>query len=91
MSGHFRSVILLKNLRMIYQLHAIYLTVYPKLSLILNEYGFARTDSRNIANKIWSIANDWTALITGRKNAKQVTLAMVIHRITTSKEVKHPF
>ena len=44
----------------------IYLTVYPKSSLILNEYGFARTDSRNIANKIWSIANDWTALTTGR-------------------------
>ena len=63
------------------------MTVYPKSSLILNEHGFARTESRNIANKIWSIANDWTALITGRKNAKQVTLAMVIHRLTASKEV----
>ena len=38
--------------------NAIYLTVDPKSSLILNEYGFARTDARNIANKIWSIAND---------------------------------
>ena len=43
--------------------------------------------SRNIANKIWSIANDWTAILTGRKNAKQITLGMVIHRLTSSKEV----
>ena len=33
----------------------------------LNKHGFATTEARNIANKIWSIASDWTALITGRK------------------------
>ena len=30
--------------------------------------------------------NDWTALLTGRKNVKQITLGMVIHRLTARKE-----
>ena len=53
--------------------------VYRKWTsnVTFNEHGFAKTESRNIANKIWSIANDLTALLTGRKNAKQITLGMV--------------
>ena len=62
------------------------MTVYRKWTsnVTFNEHGFAQTESRNIANKIWSIANYWTALLTGRKNAKQITLGMVIHRLTAS-------
>ena len=68
--------------------NAIFMTLNKKwsASINLNEHGFTKVESRNLANKIWSIASDWTALITGRKNAKQITLAMVIHRLTASKE-----
>lgn len=45
-------------------------------SVPLNEHEFAITESQNIASKIWSIAADWTALITGRKLSKQISLAL---------------
>ena len=65
--------------------NVIYLTLYPTYKL--NNFGYAITESISIANKIWSIASDWSALITGRKNAKHVMLGMRIHRLTASKEV----
>ena len=52
-----------------------------------NKHGFAKTDSENIANKIWSIAADWTSLITGRKLAKHISLALLIHRLSPKKEI----
>ena len=42
--------------------NAIYLTLYPTCKL--NNFGYAITESISIANKIWSIASDWSALIT---------------------------
>ena len=50
--------------------NVIYMTMNRrwKSSVALNEHGFAKVDSKNIATKIWSIASDWTALITGLKN-----------------------
>ena len=54
---------------------------------MLNNFAYAITESISIANKIWSIASYWSALITGRKDAKQVMLGITIHRLTASKEV----
>ena len=56
-------------------------------SVALNKHGFAKTDSENVANKIWSIAADWTALITGQKPLKQISLAMLIHRLAPKKDI----
>ena len=65
------------------------MTVYKNWtsSVALNEHGFAKTESANLANKIWSIAADWTALITGHKLAKQISLALLIHRLAPKKEI----
>ena len=58
-----------------------------KSSVALNEFGLTITDSKNISTKIWCLAGDWTALITDVKNAKQIALALYVHRLTASKEV----
>ena len=63
----------------------IYLTV--KGVCKVNKFGYAGTHSRTLATKIWSLAYDWPALITGTTNAKQGLMGMIIHRITGSKEV----
>ena len=65
--------------------NVIYLTV--KDNCQLNKHGYATTISKNLATKIWSLAYDWEALVTGQPNAKQVLMGMTIHRITGSKEV----
>ena len=61
------------------------MTIYSTCTL--NEYGYAKTDSKNTANKIWSIASGWSSLITGKRNAKKVMLGMNVHRLTATKEV----
>ena len=53
----------------------------------LNKHGFAKTDSENVVTKIWSIVADWTVLITGRKLAKHISLALFIHRLSPKKEI----
>ena len=69
--------------------NVIYMTVCKtwKCSVPLNDHGFAKVNSRNLAHKIWCLACDWTALITGIKNTKQISLALYVHRLTASKEV----
>ena len=69
--------------------NAIYMTSNRQWnsSIPLNEHGYAKVGSDNIATKIWSVASDWTALITGLKNSKQATLALDVHRLTANKEV----
>ena len=69
--------------------NTIYMTMNKQWtnSVPLNEYGFAKTNSKNIAKKIWSIASDWTALITGLKNSKQTSLGLYIHRLAPNKEI----
>ena len=64
--------------------NVIYATMYEHFSL--NEHGYAKTDSSNIATKIWSIALDWESLISRQKNSKQAMLGLTVHRLTGSKE-----
>lgn len=64
--------------------NAIYATMYSRFSV--NEHGYAKTDSSNIATKIWSLALDWQSLITRTANAKQAMLGLTVHRLTGSKE-----
>ena len=64
--------------------NVIYATMYPNFSL--NEHGYAKTQSSNIATKIWSIALDWESLVSRQKNAKQAMLGLTVHRLTGSKE-----
>ncbi len=64
--------------------NVIYATMYQSLSI--NEHGYAKTDSNNIATKIWSIALDWQTLITRIPNAKQAMLGLTSHCLTGSKE-----
>ena len=52
----------------------------------LNEYGFASTESQNIATKIWSLSLDWTSLILGVANKKQCVLSLTMHRLTGKRE-----
>ena len=70
-----------------YLYNTIYLTLYPNCKY--NSKGYAETESKNIANKIWSIASDWTALITGKKSSKQVMLGLTVHRLSASKEISN--
>ena len=65
--------------------NVIYLSMYQRCKY--NEYGYAITDSPNISNKIWSIASDWSSLITGLRSPKQIIVGTNIHRLTASKEV----
>ena len=58
-----------------------------KSSIKLNKHGFAEIESKNLATKIWSLACDWTALLTDLKNSKQICLALDVHRLTANKEV----
>ena len=65
--------------------NVIYWTV--KDSCRLNEFSFAETSSKSLATKIWSLAFEWQSVITGKTNAKQMVMGMIIHRITGSKLV----
>ena len=48
--------------------NAMFLTVYSRCKY--NDYGYAETKYKTIANKVWSIASDWTSLITGKRSSK---------------------
>ena len=51
----------------------------------LNEHGYATTKSKNLATKIWSLANDWEALLlrdANFRNPKQILMGMNIYRLT---------
>ena len=63
--------------------NVIYLTI--KDGCQINDFGYAGTDSRTLATKIWSLAFDWQSLITRRENAKQLMTGLIIHRISGSK------
>ena len=65
--------------------NAIYYTMHD--SGKVNEFGYAETQSHNAATKIWSLASDWTSLVTRRPNPKTTTMGLLIHRLTRSKEV----
>ena len=65
--------------------NAIFLTVYSQCKY--SDYGYAETKYKAIANKIWSIASDWTSLITGKRSSKQIMVGMTLHCITASREV----
>ena len=47
--------------------NAIFLTVYSRRKY--NDYGYAETKYKTIANKSWSIASHWTSLITGKRSS----------------------
>ena len=51
----------------------------------INEFGYCGS-SYNLATKIWSMASDWKVLVTGDESPKQIILALVLHRLTASKE-----
>ena len=42
---------------------------------------YLEKESKNIANKIWPIANDWTASIM-QKNTKQIMLGLTVHQLS---------
>ena len=63
----------------------IYATMYST-DYKVNEYGYAITNSNNIATKIWSIASDWQSLITRKESPKKAMLGLTLHRLTGSKE-----
>ena len=48
--------------------NAIFLTVYSRCKY--NDYGYAETKYKTIPSKVWSIASDWTSLITGKRSSK---------------------
>eukprot|EP00794_Sanderia_malayensis_P002887 gene2888-3341_t len=49
--------------------NVIYATMYPNITL--NEHGYARTESANVAPKIWSTAMDWESLISRGEHANE--------------------
>ena len=53
----------------------------------INEHGYAGTESKSQAVKIWSTASDWESLITGEKNGKQIVTGSLIGRLTGRKDV----
>ena len=66
----------------------IYMTLYDVLKV--NEHGYAITNSKNIGTKIWSMANDWEALIlrgSHYRNPKQVLMGINIYGLTRSKQL----
>ena len=66
--------------------NAIYLTFND--SIKLSEQGYAITSSSNLGCKIWSLANEWEALLlrrAGYRNPKQVLMGMTVYRL--SKEI----
>ena len=44
-----------------------FVTVYSRCKY--NDYGYAETKYKTIANKSWSIASHWTSLITGKRSS----------------------
>ena len=68
--------------------NVIFMTLHD--SMTVNEHGYAITKSKNLACKIWALANDWEALLfrdACYRNPKQVLLAMNIYRMTRSKQI----
>jgi hypothetical protein len=67
--------------------------LYKVISLALkctyatNNCGYTITKCKNLATKVWSLAND--TLINGDKNAKQKLLGMTINRTAGSKIVSN--
>ena len=68
--------------------YVIYMTLYDVLKI--SEYGYPITKSKIIGTKIWSLANDWEALIfrnSNFRNPKQVLMGMNIYGLTRSKQL----
>ena len=62
---------------------AIYSTMYSDMQV--NSHGFVKTESRNFARKIWSLAMDWESLILRSPNSKQIVLGLTTHRLPGKK------
>ena len=68
--------------------NVIFMTLHDFMTV--NEHGYAITKSKNLACKIWALANDWEALLfrdACYRNPKQVLLTMNIYRIRRSKQI----
>ena len=64
-----------------------HLTLYPNCKY--NDRVMPKLNKKNIANKIWAIASDWTTLITRKKRSKQIILELTVHRLSASKEISN--
>ena len=53
----------------------------------LNHAGYAEIESKHLATKVWSICNDWEALLFPRKYSRQLVTGFTIHRLTALKDV----
>ena len=72
------------------QLKELYNVIYATVdrNFTINEYGYAKTRSNQIATKVWSLASDWEALVVPQnKSAKQIVSGITLHKITGSKDV----
>ena len=58
-----------------------------KGTLKLNHAGYAEIESKHLATKVWSICNDWEALLFPRKYSRQLVTGFTIHRLTALKDV----
>ena len=65
--------------------NAIFYTVHG--NYVTKKYGFAKTESPQLSNKIWFMSCDWEALLKKEKNVKHLLTGLIIHRLTGRKEV----
>ena len=57
-----------------------------------NEFGYVFVDSASLASKIWTLENDWEALLIcnpDHRTAKQFFNALILWRKTQSKKMMH--
>ena len=66
--------------------NVIYATIDDNCKV--NEYGYAKMHSNQVATKVWSLASDWEVLVVPKnKSGKQIMLGLTLHRITGRKDV----
>jgi len=66
--------------------NVIYATIDDNFKV--NEYGYAKTRSNQVATKVWSLASDWEALVVPKnKSGKQIVSGLTLHRMTGRKDV----
>ena len=66
--------------------NVIYATIDDNFKV--NEYGYAKTPSNQVATKVWSLASDWEALVVPKnKSGKQIVSGLTLHRLTGRKDV----
>ena len=65
--------------------NAIVWTVNPAFAK--NHFGYAKTSSASLSEKIWAVASDWQSLVTHERSSRSTALSLIVHRLTGSKEV----